>query len=70
MCKKNWNKDKSPLRTAICNMEIGQMLVINNNPIIMPLSSIRVTASTVSTDLGRKYSVAKEGDLVKVTRNS
>lgn len=70
MCKKIWNKNKAGLRSSLRKMEVGEVLVIKNKPIKMPLTSIRVTASNISTDLERKYSVNRDGDLVNVTRVS
>lgn len=70
MCKKFWDNSKNPLRSSIRTLEIGDELIIKNKPIKMQLSAIRVTASTVSTDMGRKYSVNKSGDIVSVKRIS
>lgn len=69
MCKKIWNESKKGLRTAIRLLEVGEELIIKNKPIKRPLSSIRVTASNVSADLGRKYSVTTNEGIVIVKRN-
>lgn len=71
MCRKIWNENKRPLRSQICDLKTGDVLIINNKPMKRPISSIRVTASNVSTDLDRNYSVnKKKGNIVVVTRNS
>lgn len=69
MCKKIWNESKKGLRTAIRLLEVGDELIIKNKPIKRPLSSIRVTASNVSADLDRKYSVTSNEGIVTVKRN-
>ena len=67
MCKKN-NERVLKFRTAIRSLEVGESHSIEYDPKRINLSTLRVTASSLGTDLDRKYSVSKQDKKVIITR--
>ncbi len=69
MCKKKFNS-KMKFRSAVRTLEVGQEICLKYNPEQMNISTMRVSASSLGTDLGRKYKVSKQDDKVIVSRIS
>lgn len=67
MCEKILKKDDK-LRTKLRNMSVGEQVIIKYDPKNRTLSSIRVSASTVGIDMGRKYRVSKHDKEVVIER--
>lgn len=69
MCNKI-SESSQKLRPSIRLLEVNQELKISYDPGKINLSTIRVTASSVGIDLGRKYKVSKQDDVVTIQRIS